>query len=218
MEKAKLPAEYLIDYVRVYQRNVDREFKAADKYIPPPAYTGPRVGIHHFSELPKTVNKKCSWENGADSRCYAWKPPGRTQESAKMVDDFEDKVEGELSYKFVLNYGWSRWVLEMDPKYGDGVADVSNFKTMGFAIKSEDASKWENFRVIIGSRDGKSFEAPLSSLGFKPDGQWHRCQLDLNDVKKSGVDLSKITTLFSIAWEGGVSNGQYYKLDNLYLE
>ncbi len=218
MEKANLPAEYLIDYVRVYQRDEDREFKPADKYIPPPAYTGRRVGIHHFSELPKTVNKKCGWENGADSRCYAWKPPGSTRESAEMVDDYEDKVEGELSYKFVLNRGWSRWVLEMDPKYGDGVADFSGFKTMGFAVKSRDAGRWEKFRVIIGSSDGKSFEAPLSSLGFKPDGRWHRCQIDLNDVKKGGVDLTKIRTLFSIGWEGGVSNGQYYKLDNLYLE
>ena len=218
MEKAKLPAEYFIDYVRVYQRDEDRRFQPEDKYIPPPVYTGKKVGIHHFSERPKTVNKKCSWENGADSRCYAWKQPGGTRESAEMVDDYGDKVEGEVSYKFVLNHGWSRWVLEMDPSYGTGIADFSGFEKMGFAIKSTDASGWEKFRVIIASSDGKSYEASLTSLGFKPDGKWHRCQIDLKDVKKSGVDLTRIRTLFSIGWEGGVSSGQYYKLDDLYLE
>ena len=121
MEKAKLPAEYSIDYVRVYQRDEDKGFRPTDKYTPPPAYTGTKVGVHHFSERPKTINKKCSWENGADSHCYAWKPPGSTRESAEMVDDHVDKVEGEVSYKFVLHHGWSRWVLEMDPSYGTGV-------------------------------------------------------------------------------------------------
>ena len=218
MEKAKLPAEYSIDYVRVYQRDEDKGFRPTDKYTPPPAYTGTKVGVHHFSERPKTINKKCSWENGADSHCYAWKPPGSTRESAEMVDDHVDKVEGDVSYKFVLHHGWSRWVLEMDPSYGTGVADLSEFQTLGFAIKSSDARGWEKFRVIIGSSDGESYEALLTSLGFKPDGKWHQCQIDLKDVEKSGVDLSKIKTLFSIGWEGGVSDGQSYNLDDLHLE
>ena len=106
----------------------------------------------------------------------------------------------------------------MDPRYDDGVADFSDFEKMGFAMKSKDASNWEKFRVIIESANGKAFEAPLTSLGFKPDGQWHRCQIDLNDVKKGGVDLTKIKTLFAIGWEGGVSAGQYYMLDDLHLE
>ena len=106
----------------------------------------------------------------------------------------------------------------MDPNYGEGVADLSDFKTMGFAIKSRDAKGWEDFRVIIASRDGKTYEANMSSLGFKPDGEWHSCKIELSDVKRSGVDLSKIGTLFSVAWEGGVRDGQFYKLDDLYLE
>jgi len=219
MEKAKLPAEYIIDYVRVYQRDEDRSFKPADKYIPAPPYTGKKVGIHHFSELPRTVNKRCSWtETGADSRCYAWKPPGMNRESAEMTDDSGDRVEGKVSYKFVLNHGWSRWIVEMDPKYGDGVADFSGFEKMGFAIKSKDAAQWESFRVIIESTNGKSYEAPMESIGFKPDGEWHRCTVNLSDVKKAGVDLTKIKTLFAVGWEGGVSNGQYFKLDDLHLE
>ena len=218
MESAKLPAEYVIDYIRVYQRNEDRRFKPDDKYSPQPDYAGKKVGIHHFSELPKTVNKKCSWENGGDSRCYAWKPPGSSRESAKMFNDHDDKIEGELSHKFVLNHSWSRWVIEMDPNNGDGFADFSEFQRMGFAIKSKDASNWEKFRVIIASSDGQSYEASLASLGFKPDGKWHRCSIDLNDVKNSGVALSRIGTLFAVGWEGGVRNGDYFKLDDLYLE
>ena len=218
MEKAKLPAEYIIDYVRVYQRDRDRAFVARDDYIPPAPYTGKKVGIHHFSELPRTVNKKCSWEAGADSRCYAWKPDGGSRESAEMIADYDDRLEGEVSYKFVLNHGYSRWVLEMDPNYGDGVADFSGFKKLEFGLKSKDARDWESFRVVIESTNGKSYKANMQSLGFTPDGEWHRCSIDLGDVKKSGVDLTKIRTMFSIGWEGGVSNGEYFKLDDLYLE
>ena len=94
----------------------------------------------------------------------------------------------------------------------------SGFEKMGFAIKSRDAVRWESFRVIIDDANGNSYQAPLNSIGFKPDGNWHRCTVDLYDVKMSGVDLTKIKTLFSIGWEGGVSNGQYFKLDELYLE
>ena len=218
MEKATLPAKYIIDYVRVYQRDKDRTFAAKDDYVPPAPYTGSRVGIHHFSELPKTVNKKCSWESGADSHCYAWKPEGSSRESAEMIADYDDRLEGEVSYRFVLNHGWSRWVLEMDPKYGEGVADFSGFRKMEFGLKSKDARDWESFRVIIASANGKSYKATMQSLGFKPDGKWHRCSIDLADVRKSGVDLTKIRTMFSIGWEGGVSSGESFKLDDLYLE
>ena len=218
MEKAKLPAEYVIDYVRVYQRNQDKSFRAADIYVPPKPYAEKKVGIHHFSELPKTINKKCSWNKGSDSHCYSWKIQGSNRESVEMTDDHRDKVEGELSYKFVLRAGWSRWTLEMNPEYGNGVADISSFKKMGFAMKSKDASEWEKFRVIIASKNGMAYEAKLTSLGFKPDGQWHRCQISLDAIKKSGVDLNQIKTLFAVAWEGGVRNGQSFQLDDLHLE
>lgn len=219
MEKATLPAEYIIDYVRVYQRDEDKAFVAEkDDYVPPAPYTGKKVGIHHFSELPKTVNKKCSWDAGADSRCYSWKPNGSNRESAEMIPDYDDTLEGQVAYKFVLNSGWSRWLLEMDPKYGEGVADLSGFKKMEFGLKSKDAVGWESFRVFIESTNGRFWTGDMQSLGFKPDGEWHRCSIDLNEVKKSGVDLTRITTLFAIDWAGGVSNGEYFKLDDLYVE
>ena len=74
------------------------------------------------------------------------------------------------------------------------------------------------FRIIIESADGRSYEAPLTSLGFKPDGEWHRCTIDLSKVEQRGVDLTKIKVLLAIAWEGGVNNGDYFKLDDVYLE
>ena len=218
MEKAKLPAEYIIDYVRVYQRDEDKAFRADDDYVAPPPYTGKKVGIHHFSELPKSINKRCGWEAGCDSRSYAWKPKGSDRESAEMIADYDDKLEGDLSYRFVLNHGWSRWLVEMDPKYDDGTRDYSQFTKLGFAMKSKDAGKWESLQVILESKNGKSYKAPVQSLGFAPDGEWHRCMIDLDRVKKSGVDLAQITVLFSIAWEGGINNGDYFKIDDVYLE
>lgn len=220
MEKAKLPAQYVIDYVRVYQRDKDKTFKPPEKYVyvAPAPYTGKKVGIHHFSEYPKSINKRCGWEAGCDSRSYAWKPRGSNRESAEMIDDKDDKLEGSTSYKFVLNHGWSRWVIEMDPHYGSGVADYSKYEKLGFAIKSKDAGRWDSFTVIIESSDGKSFETPVKSLGFKPDGRWHLCTIDLKDVKKSGVDLEKIKSLFAIGWGGGVRNGDSFKIDDLHVE
>ena len=58
----------------------------------------------------------------------------------------------------------------------------------------------------------------MNSLGFKPDGKWHRCQISLEEVARAGVDLTKIRTLFAIGWEDGVRSGQSYKLDALYVE
>ena len=218
MEKAKLPADYVIDYVRVYQRPEDQKFKPKDKYVAPEPYKGKKVGIHHFSEYPKTVNKRCHWDDGSDSRCYAWTPQGRGKESAAMIADYKDKFEGSVSYKFVLNHGWSRWVIEMNPKYGSGTADISKFKKMGFAMKSADAAQWDSFKIVIADAAGKTHEAQLKSLGFKPDGKWHNCSIDLSAVKKSGVDLTKLKLLFSVDWGGGVSNGHYFKLDDLHVE
>jgi hypothetical protein len=40
----------------------------------------------------------------------------------------------------------------------------------------------------------------------------------LSKVKQSGVDLAKIEVLLAIAWEAGVNNGDYFKLDDVYLE
>ena len=42
---------------------------------------------------------------------------------------------------------------------------MTNFEKMGVAIKSTDAAHWEDFRVIISSNDGQSYEAPLESNG-----------------------------------------------------
>ena len=218
MEAAKLPAEFIIDYVRVYQRKQDRAFRPADTYLAPTPYTGTRVGIHHFSELPKTVNKKCGWSSGADSRCYAWTPEGSRRESAAMADDRDDRIEGTQSYRFTVNQGWSRWLIEMDPKYGSGTADYSGFEKMEFALKSSDVKRWESFDLIIESKGGKSYRVPLSAIGFQSDGKWHRCSVRLNEVARRGVDLTKITTLFAVAWEGGIRSGDTFKLDDLYLE
>ena len=217
MENAKLPADYVIDYVRVYQTDSDRKFHAPDTYTPPKLHAGKRVGIHHFSELPRSVNKKCTWEVGGDSRCYAWTPPGKSRESAEMIADYDDKVEGSMSYKFVVNHGWSRWVVEMNPDHGNGVADLSGYKKMGFAMKSADPLNLGSFRVVIQSRDGKQCGFSLDSLGFKADGKWHHCVIDLGVIGEKGVDLKQISTLFSFAWEG-IEGGHSFKLDDLYVE
>ncbi len=50
----------------------------------------------------------------------------------------------------------------MDPKYGDGVADYSDFEKLAFAIQSKDADNWESFRIIIGSADGRSYSSLMT--------------------------------------------------------
>ena len=119
-----------------------------------------------------------------------------------MQDDQEDKLEGDVSYKFILNNGWSRWLLEMNPKFGSGFADLSSFKKMAFAMKSKDASKWDAFDIVIESTGEKSYKVSLKSLGFRPDGQWHRCVIDLNDVAKSGVASGRPGVAGRAGWAG----------------
>ena len=218
MEKAKLPADFVIDYVRVYQRDQDRAFKPNDSSNQPVKHVGNRVGIQGFSERKKTLNKKCGWDKDSDSRSYAWKPQGSSDPAADMFTIRDDKIEGEEAYRFVLRQGWSRWVVEMNPGFNEGVADLSGFKKMGFAIKSKDAKRFDSFQVIIDDANGESFKTAVSNHGFRPDGDWHRCTIDLKDIQASGLDLKRVKTLFAISWGGGVRAGDSFKLDDLFLE
>ncbi|MEO0416134.1 MAG: family 16 glycosylhydrolase [Verrucomicrobiota bacterium] len=215
IEKAHLPAEFLIDYVRVYQRQQDRDFQAPDTYSPPATNETNKLGIHHFSERPHTVNKRCSWAKGADSRCYAWKKNGR--ESAKLVMIHDDKTEGTHCYQIQPLTGWSRWVIEMNPEYGTGAADLTEYQSIGFSLKSQHSSSWEEFRVIIEDQTGNSHSIPINTLGFQPNGKWHPCEIPLTALAEAGVNLSRITTLFSLAWEGGIQTGQHVRIDDLHM-
>ncbi|MHC4250582.1 MAG: glycoside hydrolase family 16 protein [Planctomycetota bacterium] len=172
------------------------------------------VGIHYMSEHPDKINRRGGWEADCDSQCYAWKPEGKDTESASVVADTEDKTEGTLSYRFTLNHGWSRWVLEMK----DGrTVDYSRFDRLAFDLKSSEAKYWDSFSVII-EGDGGQFEKPITELGFAADGNWHRCTVPIGAIAAAGVDTKRINKLFQIAWGGGVMDGHELKLDNLHLQ
>ncbi|MHC4198634.1 MAG: discoidin domain-containing protein, partial [Planctomycetota bacterium] len=178
---------------------------------------GKKVGVHYFSEHAEKINTKCSWDAGSDSRCYAWKPQGSQRESAIVKGDTKDFVEGRSSICFVINSAQSRWVLEMDPKVGAGTVDLSRFKRMGLSLKSDAATGWSDFSIIIASKDGKSYSVPAAKTGFKPDGKWHACSIDLADVAAAGVDLARVDKIIQLAWGDGVEDGDTFKLDDLHF-
>jgi hypothetical protein len=183
----------------------------------PAARPGGKVGVHYFSEHAEKINTKCSWDAGSDSRCYAWKPRGSQRESVVVKGDTKDFVEGRESMCFVINSGESRWVLEMDPKVGTGTVDLSRFKRMGLSLKSEAAADWSDFSIVIASKGGKSYTVPVAKIGFKPDGKWHACSIDLADVAAAGVDLARVDKIIQLVWGGGVEDGDTFKLDDLHF-
>ncbi|MDD7986028.1 glycoside hydrolase family 16 protein [Lentisphaera marina] len=172
------------------------------------------TGVHYFSEKPTTINKHCGNEKHSDSSCFAWKPKGQWKQSAKLDIVNDDKVEGKYSYKFTLNHGWSRWVLEM--KKGKSV-DYSAYDRLVFYVKSADAKYWDSFKVIIESSK-KWYAKELSELGFKPNNLWQRIEIPVADLAKAGVDTKNITKLLQFSWGGGVAGGHEFYLDNVCLE
>jgi hypothetical protein len=182
----------------------------------PAAVAVEATGLHQFCEtLPHVITQKTGWEAGCDSRYYTWKSDDGI-EGATVSATTDDKTEGTISHRFTLNAGWKRWVLEMNPDTRRS-ADISAYKTMTFSLKSSDAKNWDSFFVILGDAKNQ-YRADLSSLGFAPDGAWHKCTIDLSTVAKSGVDLVHITQPLMIEWGGGVSEGDQFLLDDVRLQ
>ena len=182
----------------------------------PFAWAAEATGLHQFCETrPHVVTRNMGWQEGCDSRCYSWKGEDG-QESAKMEAVTDDKIEGNISHRFNIVRGWSRWILEMNPD-AHLVADLSPYKQMVLSMKSASAKKWDSFAVMIG--DGKNeFREQVSSLGFVADGAWHRCVIDLASVAKAGVDIAHVKSLLMIDWGGGVDKGDQFWIDDVHFE
>lgn len=163
------------------------------------------IGIHHYSELGKYINKL---GGGGDTEEYSW------DNSARIRYDGDHKVEGNGSYRFNLQKGWSRWVLTM--KNNQGI-DISGYKQIKFAVSSLSAAKWDDFKVIIQDRDDNYMVAKLADLGFKPDGKFHWLILEIEGIKQAGVDVSNLGKIIQIAWGGGVEANHSFHLDGLQL-
>ena len=125
--------------------------------------------------------------------------PGKvTEANYNLVADTKHKIEGKLSYRFTLRNGWSRWVMAMN---GEKTLDFSKFKKLRFALSSRNAVKWDNFAVILEDNKGVFSKIPVKDLGFKADGQWHWCTIDLETLEKTGINIKKISKPFQIAGE-----------------
>ncbi|NQZ70138.1 MAG: beta-galactosidase, partial [Lentisphaeria bacterium] len=165
-------------------------------------------GIHHYSEQGKFLNKKLGWGKGCDTQEYSW------DKSASIRWDGSQKAEGNGSYRFTLNKGWSRWVMHLTQKK---TIDFTPYSAIKFAVSSKDAAKWDAFSVIIQDSKGNYIGIPLKDVGFKPDGNFHLIRLDIKALQKGGVDMSSISTLLQISWGGGVAKGHSFNLDGLHV-
>jgi hypothetical protein len=189
---------------------------AATVLAVPMAMAAEPTGLHQFCEtLPHEITRNTGWDAGCDSRSYTWKNQDGV-EAATVEATTDDKVEGNISHRFTLKSGWSRWILEMNPDV-KRPADLSAYKTMVLSVKSESAKNFDSFSVMVGDAKNQ-YEAQLSSIGFKPDGAWHQCTIDLSAVAKAGVDLKQVTSLLMIGWGGGVSEGDQFWLDDVRLK
>ncbi|MBO26045.1 MAG: hypothetical protein CMI33_05555, partial [Opitutales bacterium] len=76
---------------------------------------------------------------------------------------------------------------------------------------------WDDFKIIIQDRDDNYMVAKLADLGFKPDGKFHWLILEIEGIKKAGVDVSNLGKIIQIAWGGGVGANHSFHLDGLQL-
>ena len=77
-----------------YQREEDRDFRAQNS-MPFAPTREKRLAFITSANFQNNQQEVRLGQRGR-LRCYAWKPPGSGRESAEMMDDFNDKVEGNL--------------------------------------------------------------------------------------------------------------------------
>ncbi|MCH2176152.1 MAG: beta-galactosidase [Lentisphaeria bacterium] len=166
------------------------------------------IGVHGFREEGPFITKKYGWAKDADSQAYSW------GNSTEFWFDKSKKVKGEGSYRFIVKKGWSRWILQMNDKK---TLDFSPYQKLKFSLRSTRTKKWKDFSVIMEDTEKNYTVIRLADLGFKPDGKFHEISIDINALKKSGVNISKLNIILQFSWGGGVRNGDYFHMDNLHL-
>ena len=176
--------------------------------------SGDVIGVKPLSENSVLLNKEHGWSENADSHSYAWKIMGRNTDSVTVHPVKKVKVEGENSHQFILHNGWGRWIVQMNDKKGQ---DISSFKAFKFALRSSDAAMWDDFSVFIDDKNGSEVKVLMDDVGFKADGKWHWCTIQIPALKAAGLDISKVEKLFQISWGGGVKSGHEFFLDHLHL-
>lgn len=216
--KADWPGRYLVDYVRIYQTDAPQP----EALMPAKATSGSvykalnidtsgekdAIGIHHYSELGRYINKKIGWGADCDTEEFVW------ENAASIKADTRHKTEGKISYKFTLKKDWARWVLKMK---GEDTLDFSSYKALKFDLSSKSAAKWKKFTLIMEDANKTYVSIPMKDIGFKADGKFHTVTVQMKALENCGLDLSKMNNLVQIAWDGGVRKGHNFHLDALRL-
>jgi len=225
LDKTTFPSKYEIDYVRIYQstkpqpekkvyaRNPQESTKNYLAHVKKIDFGTTTVkGIKPFYESKDFFNKKIGWNKDSDSQLYAWKMKGTNKESASIHKVANTKVEGLNAHQFILHSSWSRFILEMKNS-----VDLSEYKLLKFSAKSNDAANWEDFAFVAEDEKGSELEILLDEIGFKADGKWHECTIQIQALKAAGIDVSRLKKLLQISWQGGVKVGHSFYLDNVHL-
>lgn len=215
--KSEWPGQFLVDYVRVYQTDKQPEMKMPAKSTEGKKYKALNIdtsdesgamGIHHYSELGRFLNKKIGWGADCDTEEFVW------ENAASIKADTKHKSEGKLSYKFTLKRDWSRWVLKMK---GEKTVDFSKYKAFKFDLSSRSAKRWKHFFLIMEDKNKKYVKIPMKDIGFVPDGKFHTVTVHTEALKKCGLDITKMNILAQVAWSGGVKKGNTFHIDAMRL-
>jgi beta-glucanase (GH16 family) len=195
---ANMPAQMLVDYVRLYQNPGDVLYNGSDNT------TSGNYGV--FTE---TTNLTDSLIIGSTATLNYWN-------NLSLING-ASSFEGNKLWAIRANSG-SWFGMGLDNKYINLSAHTNG--ALKFHFKS---SYTGQFKLGLKSGDGESwinFAAGLNQYGLIRDGQWHEVSIPLADFYSPAngryIDFNSVKSAFMFAGDAPSSTADFY-IDNIYF-
>ncbi len=130
------------------------------------------------------------------------------ENSVTIVSDASAAREGSTGWKVTVGTaGWFGWGVSTKAR------DLSAFRNsiVKFDIKSTATSQ---IRLSMQSANGYDCYYNLSKFGYVNDGQWHTISIPCNQFY--GIDFSQVSQYLMFLFEGPVTAGDVFYIDNVY--
>ncbi|SMO75185.1 Por secretion system C-terminal sorting domain-containing protein [Saccharicrinis carchari] len=189
---APLPAQMMVDYIKVYQKTGEGEVVITPPEAPP---TADQFGI--YTENPAITERFVI--DDLNNSLQIWENSLQPLNDAPSYDGTEAMAFYALASRTWFGLGINA---------NNGI-DLSHYDNgyLKFALRT---TADNNFWIGVGDQDGNEgkveFNNGADPYGFQRDGQWHNISIPVSTLKIAGLNLSKASNIFMIGGEGAVSN------------
>lgn len=189
---APFPAQMMVDYIKVYQKDGEGDITVAEPIVPP---TSDYYGI--FTENPAITERFVI--DDLNNAIYIW------DNSLEAVADGPVYEGGEaLNFAAFPARTWFG--------YGINAANglnLSHYNT-GYLNLSLRTAATNKFHIEISDINNQSkkidFVNGSDPYGFVRDGKWHTVSIPVSEFINAGVDFSNLGNVFALAGDGAISH------------